>query len=103
MADVGKRVAAKEHQVGVALVDPERDFSSVVRISEFHSSEAFLVPLEIGERMVEPCRADLSRRLKIVFRVLHGFRDRKSTRLSSSHLGISYAVFCLKKKKIKNK
>src|SRR5438045_7989421 len=29
--------------------------------------------------------------------------DRKSTRLNSSHLGISYAVFCLKKKKIKKK
>src|SRR5262245_63412651 len=27
--------------------------------------------------------------------------DRKSTRLNSSHLGISYAVFCLKKKKLK--
>src|SRR5256885_2969825 len=26
------------------------------------------------------------------------FRDRKSTRLNSSHLVISYAVFCLKKK-----
>src|SRR5947199_4931175 len=25
-------------------------------------------------------------------------KDRKSTRLNSSHLGISYAVFCLKKK-----
>src|SRR2546426_5981703 len=29
-------------------------------------------------------------------------RDRKSTRLNSSHLVISYAVFCLKKKKITN-
>src|SRR5207253_7370582 len=29
-------------------------------------------------------------------------RDRKSTRLNSSHVAISYAVFCLKKKK-KNK
>src|SRR3712207_8311290 len=28
--------------------------------------------------------------------------DRKSTRLNSSHANISYAVFCLKKKKIKN-
>src|SRR5690349_25115265 len=28
-------------------------------------------------------------------------RDRKSTRLNSSHVEISYAVFCLKKKKIK--
>src|SRR5437870_13051427 len=27
--------------------------------------------------------------------------DRKSTRLNSSHVAISYAVFCLKKKKIK--
>src|SRR5437899_4850987 len=27
-----------------------------------------------------------------------GHEDRKSTRLNSSHLGISYAVFCLKKK-----
>src|SRR5438045_6358724 len=30
-------------------------------------------------------------------------RDRKSTRLNSSHLGISYAVFCLKKKITKTK
>src|SRR5207249_6851928 len=29
-------------------------------------------------------------------------RDRKSTRLNSSHVSISYAVFCLKKKKHKN-
>src|SRR5256885_2493560 len=37
-----------------------------------------------------PCRPDRSRR--------RGKRDRKSTRLNSSHLVISYAVFCLKKK-----
>src|SRR3712207_7155528 len=30
---------------------------------------------------------------------LHGVGDRKSTRLNSSHANISYAVFCLKKKK----
>src|SRR5262245_63529607 len=35
--------------------------------------------------------------------ILASSRDRKSTRLNSSHLGISYAVFCLKKKKKKNK
>src|SRR5690554_2432939 len=29
-------------------------------------------------------------------------KDRKSTRLNSSHVRISYAVFCLKKKKLKN-
>src|SRR5438445_3040896 len=31
---------------------------------------------------------------------LHPVRDRKSTRLNSSHANISYAVFCLKKKNI---
>src|SRR5690242_21330885 len=30
-------------------------------------------------------------------------RDRKSTRLNSSHMSISYAVFCLKKKKLSQK
>src|SRR5688572_31129162 len=33
----------------------------------------------------------------------HAYRDRKSTRLNSSHSQISYAVFCLKKKKKKIK
>src|SRR5258705_10255908 len=38
-----------------------------------------------------------------LFTIMHNVfvnqaRDRKSTRLNSSHLGISYAVFCLKKK-----
>src|SRR5438067_9406803 len=32
-------------------------------------------------------------------RIAVGERDRKSTRLNSSHVSISYAVFCLKKKK----
>src|SRR2546426_7292057 len=39
----------------------------------------------------------------VQFFVRHGVKgllDRKSTRLNSSHLVISYAVFCLKKKKI---
>src|SRR5258705_6768693 len=42
-----------------------------------------------------------------IFLAFSGFQktprksDRKSTRLNSSHLGISYAVFCLKKKKKK--
>src|SRR5256885_12175710 len=37
---------------------------------------------------------------QIVGRMLACGGDRKSTRLNSSHLVISYAVFCLKKKKI---
>src|SRR5436853_2917298 len=35
----------------------------------------------------------------VIFFWFSAVLDRKSTRLNSSHLGISYAVFCLKKKK----
>src|SRR2546426_7050631 len=38
-------------------------------------------------------------RKRLIFGGLHTEIDRKSTRLNSSHLVISYAVFCLKKKK----
>src|SRR5436190_23663499 len=44
-----------------------------------------------GDLLV-PCTA-------LAGRILRG-QDRKSTRLNSSHTVISYAVFCLKKKKI---
>src|SRR5436853_5497618 len=37
--------------------------------------------------------------MELLVGVLFAAPDRKSTRLNSSHLGISYAVFCLKKKK----
>src|SRR5437899_4277625 len=45
---------------------------------------------------LESARADLNSTIK---EGGQNSRDRKSTRLNSSHLGISYAVFCLKKKK----
>src|SRR2546427_8745256 len=49
-------------------------------------------------------RAGLERRIRGQFgekgTLLTGDRDRKSTRLNSSHSQISYAVFCLKKKQI---
>src|SRR5688572_31686004 len=40
--------------------------------------------------------------LRLVHLLDHQSLDRKSTRLNSSHSQISYAVFCLKKKKKKN-
>src|SRR5258705_1159861 len=47
--------------------------------------------------MVAPERAD--RLVLAAFTYKGEGSDRKSTRLNSSHLGISYAVFCLKKKR----
>src|SRR5438270_8516720 len=37
--------------------------------------------------------------IKVDVRIIAATKDRKSTRLNSSHSQISYAVFCLKKKK----
>src|SRR3712207_8359214 len=47
---------------------------------------------------------DLARGHRAIARLQAGtcWIDRKSTRLNSSHANISYAVFCLKKKKYKN-
>src|SRR2546422_6263865 len=42
---------------------------------------------------------DLAKRVRLGFEVRERRPDRKSTRLNSSHGYISYAVFCLKKKK----
>src|SRR5690349_23364652 len=44
----------------------------------------------------------LERRAATLYRLAAGQVDRKSTRLNSSHVEISYAVFCLKKKKKKS-
>src|SRR5205814_6432839 len=55
------------------------------------------------EPAADPVSALLTMRRARLGEVLDGLRqaradqDRKSTRLNSSHLGISYAVFCLKK------
>src|SRR5262245_25454181 len=51
----------------------------------------------IWQHMIEPL-VEINYARKDYYGVL-AESDRKSTRLNSSHLGISYAVFCLKKKK----
>src|SRR3712207_7732445 len=49
---------------------------------------------------VGPCSGDESAaRMR---RAAGGGQDRKSTRLNSSHANISYAVFCLKKKRVQS-
>src|SRR5690349_22546500 len=52
-----------------------------------------------GGRRRSPLRAADRARLRLARAILGAMADRKSTRLNSSHVEISYAVFCLKKKK----
>src|SRR3712207_5315643 len=56
---------------------------------------------EVGRRFVEALakKAREGVEVCVIFDGLANALDRKSTRLNSSHANISYAVFCLKKKK----
>src|SRR5205814_9105418 len=71
-------------------------------------------PVQLGQKLDVGAASHAARRRSPLAHAVHGQDrcflegrreeraggvDRKSTRLNSSHLGISYAVFCLKKKK----
>src|SRR5438067_9265101 len=59
-------------------------------------------PESCGADFSGPCGVAQSARVGAGGLLVHGGlpeKDRKSTRLNSSHVSISYAVFCLKKKK----
>src|SRR5262245_64459822 len=62
----------------------------------FRSGSDFRVTFHLAASLQKRFRFRMSHAPSRVFRPS---QDRKSTRLNSSHLGISYAVFCLKKKK----
>src|SRR5437899_8668633 len=67
------------------------------------TSTTEIYTLSLHDALPISCNTAIPSRIASVGIDRHGFRsnsrDRKSTRLNSSHLGISYAVFCLKKKK----
>src|SRR5690625_6690499 len=68
---------------------------SIIRrpiIADNHASGRWLLAQNAAELFANKVRA-------VVGADDHFIRDRKSTRLNSSHVAISYAVFCLKKKK----
>src|SRR5699024_12052330 len=57
------------------------------------------VPVGFAQHEQDRARVNAAKRFKPgLERVLAKHPDRKSTRLNSSHVSISYAVFCLKKK-----
>src|SRR2546427_8203519 len=56
------------------------------------------VPLQLDLEQLEDAKTSAGARAQLKEALRLYFRDRKSTRLNSSHSQISYAVFCLKKK-----
>src|SRR4051812_28884371 len=82
-AALGLAAARAGKRTMIAEVAQQERLSRVFRREGLGYSEARLAPNLFG-MSVDPQRA---------------LEDRKSTRLNSSHMSISYAVFCLKKKK----
>src|SRR5437899_7307894 len=74
-----------KHRRAYAVYQPPRHFGLVHAAAAIDGSRVNAL-LQIDHRARSACASQV---------------DRKSTRLNSSHLGISYAVFCLKKKKKK--
>src|SRR5437773_9052329 len=78
------------------------------RIKGYHDYGTF-TPIQVASIAAlegpQECVADIAmkyqKRRDVLVKGLHE-ADRKSTRLNSSHITISYAVFCLKKKTTKN-
>src|SRR2546421_6561371 len=73
----------------------------------FQCVQDSVLQVRLGRLRGEPCEGPLGRQERFMLgfapraavKMVADFTDRKSTRLNSSHDQISYAVFCLKKKK----
>src|SRR5439155_14700469 len=86
------REREKPHLHRSALFDHE-----LLHLGRAHAAALALEVYELGDVEAALRRADAG-----AFREQLASEDRKSTRLNSSHVAISYAVFCLKKKKKNN-
>src|SRR5437899_6185244 len=70
----------------LALIEEPQAFEEIAALTPADGLRGFYVSGDVSPQWLEALRAAVG-------------QDRKSTRLNSSHLGISYAVFCLKKKR----
>src|SRR5438034_10557881 len=102
---IGKVYAGRNGIIGALtedLIDTSRESDAAIAALRYtpsgafgscrHKLKGFDTNLAEYERLIEVFKAH----------DIGYFLDRKSTRLNSSHTVISYAVFCLKKKKTKN-
>src|SRR3712207_9004400 len=70
------------------------------------STSASIIAATLGIRELADIDEEATARIRkghLLLAMFNALQDRKSTRLNSSHANISYAVFCLKKIKFKDK
>src|SRR5947209_17311803 len=99
--DAGKEAQAQEELQKILHADPQ-SVDARVQLGFLYSrlkrlDEAIALLKEAVN--LEPRRPELFLYLGTAYYRAQQYEDRKSTRLNSSHANISYAVFCLKKKK----
>src|SRR5436305_12079803 len=73
-------------------------YTTLFRSAEHGTNAHLLGSAEDHVELFDALEHDHDRLVELL-RDERGLEDRKSTRLNSSHVRISYAVFCLKKKK----
>src|SRR5688572_31704576 len=81
------------------MIRPPRRSTLFPYTTLFRSDDVTEASKMVSPRAVEAALLETSSRFPLSSRDEVSRRDRKSTRLNSSHSQISYAVFCLKKKK----
>src|SRR3989454_6580848 len=114
IAGISKSYSVTGWRIGYAVANPElsvgiRRAHDFITVGAPHPlQEAAVTALELPDSYYVTLRESYQARRDLLLGKVKeaGFvawkpRDRKSTRLNSSHLVISYAVFCLKKKKKK--
>src|SRR3712207_1681417 len=86
-------------QKGEALIDQSSITGEYMPVIKKQGEEVFAgTILKNGSITVEAQKVGDDRAVSRIIKLVEDAKDRKSTRLNSSHANISYAVFCLKKK-----
>src|SRR5699024_11448066 len=81
----------------IGNITPECHSFTAFRLHRHQPSVGMLAPLTFGHHAIH--QSNKARHIRLPLgEGSHHSGDRKSTRLNSSHVSISYAVFCLKKK-----
>src|SRR5438067_12530021 len=89
MQDLGRRLIAARPDVSIVLTPHNIHVEGAMAVVDAAAVSGDLV--QWG--------SPISLRIPVDRELALAIRDRKSTRLNSSHVSISYAVFCLKKKR----